>query len=75
MCCGLKVRFQVSLGVVAGSHQLNIMTLKVGSFVFRLKLENTQEPMSKYLILLAVTLTHYVTDRCSLDEGGSLWRG
>ncbi len=75
MCCGLKVRFQVSLGVVAGFHQLNIMRLKVGSFVFRLKRENTQEPMSKYLILLAVTLTHYVTDCCSLDEGGSLWRG
>ncbi len=53
MCSGLKVRFQASRGVVAGSHQLNIMTLKVGSFAFRLRPENIQEPMSKYPILLA----------------------
>ncbi len=56
MCSGLKVRFQVSRGVVAGSHQFNMMTLKVGSFVFRLRLENTQEPMSKYPIFFRRSL-------------------
>ena len=45
-----NIRFLVGRGLVAGSRQLYIMTLIVGSFVFLTHLDNTQEPISEYQI-------------------------